>query len=81
MLREQVCIQASGDSQPPVCLEIPFDSNVARLRKEIAANIGIPVTRQRIVWIRQMDEFKNGASSLQQCLTLFLTDLSRSLVA
>lgn len=47
-----------------MCLEIPFDSNVAQLRKEIAANIGIPEARQRIVWIRQMDEFKNGMSLL-----------------
>lgn len=60
MLLRVVCIQATGDMTPPVCLEIAFDANVGSLRKEIASSIGIPEDRQRIVWIRQMDEFNTG---------------------
>lgn len=56
MLLRVVCVQASGDTQSPVCLEIPFDATVGVLRHEIALNIGIPKTRQRIVWIRQTDD-------------------------
>uniref|UniRef100_K3WK92 Protein kinase domain-containing protein n=1 Tax=Globisporangium ultimum (strain ATCC 200006 / CBS 805.95 / DAOM BR144) TaxID=431595 RepID=K3WK92_GLOUD len=70
MLLRVVCIQASGDTQPPVCLEIPFDANVGVLRKEIAANIGIPENRQRIVWIRQTDEFKNEAQQNSKAIML-----------
>ncbi|KAF4324231.1 hypothetical protein BBO99_00000932 [Phytophthora kernoviae] len=56
MLLRVVCIQVSGDTQVPVCLEIPFDATVGVLRQEIASNIGIPKHRQRIVWIRQTDD-------------------------
>ncbi|KAL7683076.1 putative protein kinase domain, actin-depolymerizing factor [Plasmopara halstedii] len=56
LLLRVVCIQASGDTQAPVCLEIPFDATVGVLRQEIASNIGIPKYRQRIVWIRQTDD-------------------------
>uniref|UniRef100_H3GCC8 Protein kinase domain-containing protein n=1 Tax=Phytophthora ramorum TaxID=164328 RepID=H3GCC8_PHYRM len=56
MLLRVVCVQASGDTQAPVCLEIPFDATVGVLRQEIASNIGIPMNRQRIVWIRQTDD-------------------------
>ncbi|GMF16892.1 unnamed protein product [Phytophthora fragariaefolia] len=39
-------VHASGDTQAPVCLEIPFDATVGVLRQEIASNIGIPKDRQ-----------------------------------
>lgn len=61
---------------PPVCLEIAFDANVGSLRKEIATSIGIPEDRQRIVWIRQMDEFNNGIEIfyvLKGCCVVVLT--------
>lgn len=63
MLLRVVCIQHSGDTQPPVCIEVPFDATVSQLRKEIATFVGIPENRQRIVWIRQTDEFLHGISS------------------
>ncbi|KAI9922446.1 hypothetical protein PsorP6_002663 [Peronosclerospora sorghi] len=71
MLLRVVCIQASGDTQAPVCLEVPFDATVGVLRKEIASNIGIPEDRQRIVWIRQTD---NLAKDSQLSTAIMLED-------
>lgn len=59
MLLRVVCIQRTGDTQPPVCIEVPFDANVGLLRKEIASFLGIPEALQTIVWIRQTDDFVN----------------------
>lgn len=71
LLLRVVCIQASGDTQAPVCLEIPFDATVGVLRQEIASNIGIPKDRQRIVWIRQTDDL---AKDSQLSTALMLED-------
>ncbi|RQM14222.1 hypothetical protein DD237_003310 [Peronospora effusa] len=71
MLLRVVCVQASGDTQAPVCLEIPFDATVGVLRQEIASNIGIPKDRQRIVWIRQTE---NLAKDSQLSTALMLED-------
>jgi len=60
---DQVCIQASGDAQPAICLEVPFDATVGVLRRQISVHIGIPESRQRIVWIRQME----GAARSRCC--------------
>ncbi|KAF1789315.1 ADF-H/Gelsolin-like domain [Phytophthora cactorum] len=73
MLLRVVCVQASGDTQAPVCLEIPFDATVGVLRQEIASNIGIPKDRQRIVWIRQTDDL---AKDSQLSTALMLEDES-----
>ncbi|EEY69419.1 protein kinase, putative [Phytophthora infestans T30-4] len=71
MLLRVVCVQASGDTQAPVCLEVPFDATVGVLRQEIASNIGIPKDRQRIVWIRQTDDL---AKDSQLSTALMLED-------
>ncbi|TDH70847.1 hypothetical protein CCR75_001223 [Bremia lactucae] len=71
LLLRVVCVQASGDTQAPVCLEIPFDATVGVLRQEIASNIGIPKDRQRIVWIRQTDDL---AKDSQLSTALMLED-------
>jgi len=60
MILRVVCIQRTGDSQSPVCVEVPFDANVKLLRNVIATSVGIPEDQQEIVWIRQIDDFVNG---------------------
>lgn len=70
MLLRVVCIQASGDAQSAVCLEVPFDATVAVLRKEITSHIGIPENRQRIVWIRQMEQFEKDTQQLATAVML-----------
>jgi hypothetical protein len=62
MLLRVVCIQRTGETQSPICVEVPFDATVALLRKEIASFVGIPEQQQQIVWIRQMDDFVNGTN-------------------
>ncbi|GLD93111.1 hypothetical protein PINS_up001703 [Pythium insidiosum] len=71
MLLRVVCIQRTGDTQAPICVEVPYDATVGQLRKEITAYVGIPEARQRIVWIRQTDEFVN---ELQRGIKAMLLD-------
>ncbi|OQS01170.1 protein kinase [Achlya hypogyna] len=59
MLLRVVCIQASGDAQPAVCIEISREATLADLKTEITRVIGIPDDRQRLVWFHTKEDVDN----------------------
>ncbi|CCI39757.1 unnamed protein product [Albugo candida] len=72
MLFRVVCVQVTGDAQPSICVEVPFDATLGVLQKEIAQHVGIPETLQRILWIKQTENFEVDA--IRNSKAVFLED-------
>nr|CCA15639.1 protein kinase putative [Albugo laibachii Nc14]CCA16299.1 protein kinase putative [Albugo laibachii Nc14] len=72
MLFRVVCVQAVGDTQPSICVEVPFDATLGVLQKEIAQHVGIPEHTQRILWIKQTENFEVDA--IRNSKAVFLED-------
>ncbi|OQS05795.1 kinase [Thraustotheca clavata] len=72
MLLRVVCVQATGDAQPAVCIEIPREAILLDLKKEIARVIGIPEDRQRLVWFHTKEDVDNVFHATSQATVLQL---------
>ncbi|KDO32331.1 TKL/DRK protein kinase [Saprolegnia parasitica CBS 223.65] len=72
MLLRVVCVQASGDAQPAVCIEISREAILADLKSEITRVIGIPEDRQRLVWFHTKEDVDNVFHATSQATILQL---------